>query len=109
MGLNKKSCWVNISFQSHKENRLATDFLYTFWTKNKNILISFTVKLIDSKKKETEFIDGEKKKLSITNLLIEFLAWIMLKLKKKEEGRKQKKRTIYRGSISWFSKAPFKF
>lgn len=54
--MKSSSCWVNVSFQRHKENRQARHIL----TKNKRNLLNFTIKLIDSKNKEIEFIDGEK-------------------------------------------------
>ena len=63
---------VNVSFQSHEENRQARHFSYNVLTKNKNYLLNFTVKLIDSSNKDIEFIDGEKK-FSVTNILIKFL------------------------------------
>ena len=67
--IKNSSRWVNVSFQSHEENRQARHFSYNFLTKNKNDLLNFTVKLIDSNNEDIEFIDGEKK-FPIINFLI---------------------------------------
>ena len=70
--IKNSSRWANISFQSQEENRQARHFLYNSLTRNKNDLLNFTVKLIDSNNKDIEFIDVEKK-FPIINFLIEFL------------------------------------
>ena len=70
--IKTSSRWVKVSFQSHEENRQVRHFSYNLLAKNKNNLLNFMLKLIDSNKKDNEFINGGKK-FPIINFLIEFL------------------------------------
>ena len=81
---------VNVSFQSHEENRQARHFWYNLFTKSKSDLLNSTVKLTDSKNKEIEFIEDKK---NSNNKLINRL-FSMNNAKIKKGGRRKQKNII---------------
>ena len=64
---------VNVTFQEQTDNRDTSDPSFNFATNNKGNLLNFTLKLVDTDNKPTEFADGEKI-FPITDFIIEFLA-----------------------------------
>ena len=71
--IKKSSGWVNINFQSQKDNKNTSHFSYNLVTNNKEDLLNFRPKLVDTGNKEIDFGNGEKK-FPIINFMIEFLA-----------------------------------
>ena len=71
--IKKSSRWVNVNFQSQKDNTNARHFSYNFIANNKDDLLNFKLKLVDTDNKLIEFASGEKK-FPILNFMTEFLA-----------------------------------
>ena len=71
--IKKSSRWVNVNFQSQKDNKNARNFSYNFITNNKDDPLNFKLKLVDTDNKLIEFASGEKK-FPILNFMFEFLA-----------------------------------
>ena len=71
--IKKSSRWVNINFQSQKDNKNTSHFSYNLVTNNKEDLLNFRPKLVDTGNKEIEFANREKK-FPIINFMIELLA-----------------------------------
>ena len=58
--INKSSRWVNVNFQPQHESRNATHFSDNFITNNKDDLLNFKLKLVDTDNKLIEFAQGGK-------------------------------------------------
>ena len=69
--IKKSSQWVNVNFQPQRNNKNARHFPYNFITNNKDDLLNFKLKLVDTDNKLIEFAQGEKK-FPILNFMIEF-------------------------------------
>ena len=63
--------WVNITFQEQIENKNTLQPSFSFISNNKEDVLSFSLKLVDSNNK-IKFAEGEKK-FRILEFLIEFL------------------------------------
>ena len=70
--LKQRSQWVNITFQGQIENKNTEHPLFSFISNNKEDVLCFSLKLVDSNSKIITFADGEKK-FPILEFLIEFL------------------------------------
>ena len=71
--IKKTSKWVNATFQEQTDNRNTSHPSFNFITNNKEDLLNFISKPVDTNNKTIEFADGEKK-LPIIDFIIEFLA-----------------------------------
>ena len=69
-GIKKSLRWVNVNFWPQCDNK---HFSYNFITNNKDNLLNFKLKLVDTDNKLIEFMQGEKK-FPILKFMIEFLA-----------------------------------
>ena len=64
--------WVNVTFQEQKDNRNSEHPSFNFISNNKDDVLGFSPKLVDSDNKLIKFADGEKK-FPILEFKIEFL------------------------------------
>ena len=58
--IKKTSRWVNVTFQEQTDNRNTSHPSFNFTTNNKEDLLNFTLKLVDTENNLIEFSDGEK-------------------------------------------------
>ena len=70
--LKQDSKWVDITLQEQIENKNAEHPSFSFISNNKEDVLGFSVKLVDSNNKIIKFADGEAK-FPILEFLIEFL------------------------------------
>ena len=68
----QSSNWVDITFQEQIENKNTLHPSFSFISNNKEDLLGFSLKLVDSNNKIIKFVDGEKKS-PILEFIIEFL------------------------------------
>ena len=61
-----------MTFQDQIDNRNMSHLAFNFITNNKEYLLNFMLKLVNTNNKATEFVDGEKK-FPILDFTIEFL------------------------------------
>ena len=59
--IKKSWRWVNLNSQPQRDNKNARHFSYNFITNNKDDLLNFKSKLVDTENKLIEFVQGEKK------------------------------------------------
>ena len=71
--IKKSSRWINVNFQPKRDNKNVSHFSYNFITNNKDDLLNFKLKLVNTDNKLIEFAQGEKK-IPKLNFMIEFLA-----------------------------------
>ena len=71
--IKKTSRWGNVTFQEQADYRKKSHPAFNFTTNNKEDLLNFTLKLIDTENKLFEFEDGETK-FPIIDFIIGFLA-----------------------------------
>ena len=64
--------WVDITFQEQIENKNTLHPSLSYISNNKNDVLGFSLKLVDSNSKIIKFTEGEKK-LPILEFIIEFL------------------------------------
>ena len=80
--LKQSSKWVDITFQEQIENKNthhpSFSFILRFISNNKEDVLGFSLKLVDSNNKIIKFADVEKK-LPILEFIIEFLGRTKLK------------------------------
>ena len=57
--LKQTSKWVDITFQDQTDNKNATHHSFSFVSSNKDDVLNFSLKLVDSK--IMKFMEGEKK------------------------------------------------
>ena len=70
--LKQSSKWVNITFQEQIENKNTVHPSFSFISNNKEDVLGFSLKLVDSNNKIIKFTEGEKK-FPILKFIIEFL------------------------------------
>ena len=70
--LKQSSKWVDITFEEQIENKSTSHPSFSFILNNKEDVLVFSLKLVDSNNRVIKFSDGEKK-FPILEFLIEFL------------------------------------
>ena len=70
--LRQSSKWVDITFQGQIENKNTLHSLFSFISNNKEDVLGFSLKLVDSNNKIIKLSDSEKK-FPILEFMIEFL------------------------------------
>ena len=70
--LKQDSKWVDITFQEQIENKNTLHPSLSFISNNKEDVLGFSLKLVDSNNKIIKFTNGEKK-IPILEFIIEFL------------------------------------
>ena len=70
--LKQSSKWANITFQEQIENKNTVHPSFSFISNNKEDVLSFSLKLVNSNNKIIKFTEGEKK-FPIPKFIIEFL------------------------------------
>ena len=71
--IKKTSKWVNVTFQEQTDNTNTSHPSFNFTRNNKDDLLNFTLKLVDTDNKLIEFAGG-KHKFPIIDFIIQFLA-----------------------------------
>ena len=69
--LKQSSRWVDVTFQEQIENKNTLHPAFSFILTNKEDVLSFSLKLVDTENKTIKFADG-KKKFPILKFMIEF-------------------------------------
>ena len=70
--LNQSSKWVDVTFQEQIESENTHHPSFSFISSNKEDVLNFWLKFVDTDSKMIKFVEGEKKFL-ILELIIEFV------------------------------------
>ena len=70
--LKQTSKWIDITFQDQTDDKNTMHPSFSFVSSNKDDVLNFSLKLVDTNNKIIKFIEGEKK-FPILEFIVEFL------------------------------------